>query len=264
MFRRLLTRQFSTQIDPKHLSKETFLKVVTNDTFVHIGFNKAPPNKPFKFVRETNLGYDLFAGHKIANLSVPHDAIVQKEDNITWNANHIIIHDIAPAEKYHRWHDPDWTRTILKGYHHHTINELMKKYDLPAAPLVDLISRHVWSLEDIWYPTYEICMGVVASNSYFLRYVRPSLQSEEMCLMAVSKLGDALQFATYQTHRVLLEAVKNDGHSLRWIQPSKQTEEICLAAVQRHGSALQFVANQTPEIREMAVLRDPDAIQYVK
>ncbi len=60
-------------------------------------------------------------------------------------------------------------------------------------------------------------------NSNVFQYVK--IQTNELCLIAVSKNGYLLQF------------VKN------------QTDEICLASVKQYGESLFFVENQTDMFR---------------
>jgi hypothetical protein len=72
-----------------------------------------------------------------------------------------------------------------------------------------------------------------------------------VCLEAVKKYGEALQFVKQQTEDICLAAVKKDGYALRYV--NEQTEAICLAAVKKDGYALKYVKEQTEAICISAV-----------
>jgi hypothetical protein len=46
-----------------------------------------------------------------------------------------------------------------------------------------------------------------------------------------------------QTEQICLEAVRRNGNALQFVK--NQTEQICLEAVEREGKTLQYVKNQT-------------------
>ena len=65
-----------------------------------------------------------------------------------------------------------------------------------------------------------------------------------------------------QTESLCLTAVTKDWTLLPYVR--LQTKAICLAAVQSHGLALAHARKQSPEMCQLAIAQCPEAIQYVK
>ena len=91
--------------------------------------------------------------------------------------------------------------------------------------------------------TEKICLEAVKKFGDLVDYVKN--QTEEICIEAV-KAGDALQYVKEQTEKICLEAVRCNGWDLQYVK--EQTDEICLEAVKNNGLVLEYVKNQTEEI----------------
>jgi pyruvate-formate lyase-activating enzyme len=57
-----------------------------------------------------------------------------------------------------------------------------------------------------------------------------------------------------QTAEVCLAAVQRNGDALQYVADSNQTAEVCLAAVQRNGDALQYVKRAAFEAAKIVLV----------
>lgn len=66
------------------------------------------------------------------------------------------------------------------------------------------------------------------------------VQTEAICLVAVSQYGIALRYVIDQTEVICLAAIKRNGFALQYVK--KQTQEMCLLALSLEPlGALKYV-----------------------
>jgi hypothetical protein len=125
-----------------------------------------------------------------------------------------------------------------------------------------LIERHCFfgDFAKIINQTEELCIIAVSKNPFVLWYVKN--QTEDICKIAVYRNYEMLEYVENQTEEICKSAVQVNGLTLRHVK--NQTDEICKLAVQNDGNALYYVKNQTPEICKIAVENNSDALYYVK
>lgn len=92
------------------------------------------------------------------------------------------------------------------------------------------------------------------------------IQTERICLMAVRRDGNLLQYVREQTDKIRKAAVKQNGFALRFCDI--QTPELCALAIEQKPSSIRYVKDQTRELCEQALgrshggalacIRDPD------
>ena len=107
--------------------------------------------------------------------------------------------------------------------------------------------------------TEELCLLAVYKKPYALKYV--AKQNERICLLEVSKIGGALEYVKEQTEEICKRAVQNDGFALQYV--AKQNEEICLLALQQFVGAILYVREKTDRIRQFLLGVNPDILQYI-
>lgn len=113
------------------------------------------------------------------------------------------------------------------------------------------------------FQTDEICKFLVGQSYIYDdydddcgRYVDDILDTEKnICELAVTQNGLALEYVKKQTKELCELAVKQNGLALQFVKDEFQTEEICILAVQQNGLALKFVKDQTEEICRLAILQ---------
>ena len=116
------------------------------------------------------------------------------------------------------------------------------------------------SLKEIVNQTPKICLKAIKRDSDELQYVKN--QTEQLCLEAVRQDGYALQYVKNQTEQLCLEAVKQNGYALKYVK--NQTEQICLEAVKQNSLALLCVENRTEQICLEAVRENSYMHEYVQ
>lgn len=108
----------------------------------------------------------------------------------------------------------------------------------------------------------EMHIIAVLHDSEALQYVMSSMQTPELCSIAVQQNGLALRFVCNRTPEICLEAVRQNRLALEYVY--NQTTEMCLVAIQQTGRALALVRNQTPDICLAAVRRSGTALEFVR
>jgi hypothetical protein len=149
-----------------------------------------------------------------------------------------------------------WNRNILMGDPVRFINSMIPKtYEkcleqVQRTGMLNFISPA--------FRTIELCQIAIKKDPLQLQYCqqyRKDLlpeaakvyglpiegQTEQSCIEAVKKEGDALVLVEQQTPAICLEAVKRIGTSLRFVEPDLKTYELCLEAVDRLAWALEYV-----------------------
>jgi len=102
-----------------------------------------------------------------------------------------------------------------------------------------LIEYYEWKEnEHINDLSYEEQLKEIHRNPSLLKFIKN--QTEDMCLLAVSRSCYVLGYV------------------------HNQTDEICMTAVEHNGIVLEDVENQTDEICYAAVLSNENAIQYIR
>ena len=87
--------------------------------------------------------------------------------------------------------------------------------------------------------TYAMCLDSVQADWGQLAFVREDLQTNDLCLCAITQNANALQYVTNQTPEICLKAIKKDGYALRFVE--KQTPELCWEAVKKNGWTIESV-----------------------
>jgi hypothetical protein len=111
------------------------------------------------------------------------------------------------------------------------------------------------------FQTDEICKFLVGQSYIYDdydggRYVDDVLDIEKnICELAVTKNGLALEYVKKQTKELCKLAVQQNGLALQFVNEEFQTDEIYILAVQQNGLALKFVKKQTEEISKLAILK---------
>lgn len=117
-------------------------------------------------------------------------------------------------------------------------------------------------------PTHKQTPTIVERAVYYqglyLKYVRPDLITNDICLLAVNQCGAALEFVPrhFQTQEVCEDALNNEGTALQYVY--EQNEHLCLLAIESDSSALEYVENQTYEMCLKAVRDDWRNLEVVK
>jgi hypothetical protein len=116
--------------------------------------------------------------------------------------------------------------------------------------------------------TPELCKIAVSKNGKALEYVPEELKTPEICKIAVSQNGMVLEHVPEElrTPEIYKIAVSNYGNALYYV-PKELPEylEICKLAVSHNGVALEWVPEKlrTPEICKIAVSQDGNALNFV-
>lgn len=125
--------------------------------------------------------------------------------------------------------------------------------------------RSIYNLSD--YIDYDICMRVIKSCGWGLKYVPEELKTGDMCSTAIKSCGMALGAVPKElkTEEMCLIAVTSYAPALEAVPKELKTEEMCLIAVKSRGTALQYVPVdfKTEEMCLIAVQKSIRAFEYV-
>jgi len=107
--------------------------------------------------------------------------------------------------------------------------------------------------------TPEVCWAALKQDPLAFIYTDPNALTEEMCLYAIEKLNNRVEYltipTTLQTTKVCLAAIKHHPHFLFNISPQKRTKEIILAALKQNGALINGLMK--------TITKDhPDAHEY--
>jgi hypothetical protein len=112
----------------------------------------------------------------------------------------------------------------------------------------------------------ELCKIAVSENGMALEYITHQ-NSKKFYELGLNNNGLALQFIPEElrTKELCEIAVNNYGSALEWIPEKFKTETICKIAVKNSGIALEFIPEElrTPEICKLAVTNDGFALEFV-
>jgi len=144
------------------------------------------------------------------------------------------------------------------------------------------------ALAQLHNQTKSSCWASLEAFGHTLKHVRE--QTAPLCLVAVSRDGDALQYVDVQEWEVVhtaieksplalrfvrdktagisLLAVRRDGWALQYVNRDAVSADdyaaIVLAAVENAGTALQFAKYQDQEIVDAAILNNKLARRYAR
>jgi hypothetical protein len=120
------------------------------------------------------------------------------------------------------------------------------------CPPDDPLTKHMKSVKT----EKDALIAAKRCGSACLRYVPRYLQTEAVCIAAVSQWGINIQYLPEgaKTEAICLAAVRQCGGALRYIEWWTQTHKVCLEAVMQDGKALQYVCPdlQTSEMCKIA------------
>ena len=150
--------------------------------------------------------------------------------------------------------------------------------------LLRAVHQNPWIVKFLPRIDAEMAMTAVRCHGETLKYIAPELQTEKMCIVAVSRLR-ALRYVAQQTDRVCMESVKNNPHSLRYVQnrrteiieeavnrnarvlmyldAEEQSEKVCLFAIRKCSWNFMYVRNKTPKLCKEAVALDPQNLEFI-
>lgn len=109
---------------------------------------------------------------------------------------------------------------------------------------------------DLFATIQGICMDEVMRDGMRLQHIEPENQTEEMCKIAVSKNGDALQYVANQTEELCKIAVLKDVKNLIYVK--KQTVELCKLALDIDCWAYGYIRYPTDELCIYAMRKNED------
>jgi hypothetical protein len=142
-----------------------------------------------------------------------------------------------------------------------------KKYNA-----LEYVKANKMTIEKYFY----ICDLAFRHNSLLLQYVPYDLRTFEICKLAVTYYGDALQYVSSgrmtlkEYSEICMIAVEKNGRPLQYIYDIRMTSieysEICKIAVENNGRALEYIPTnkKTFEICKLAVEKDSLALEFVK
>lgn len=163
-----------------------------------------------------------------------------------------------------------------------------EEYDLAVKEdkeaMLHAVEKNPWIVKFLPRIDAEMAMTAVRCHGETLKYIAPELQTEKMCIVAVSRLR-ALRYVAQQTDRVCMESVKNNPHSLRYVQnrrteiieeavnrnarvlmyldAEEQSEKVCLFAIRKCSWNFMYVRNKTPKLCKEAVALDPQNLEFI-
>ena len=117
--------------------------------------------------------------------------------------------------------------------------------------LIAVQSNRTCSLQYVKNQTYAICLKAIQTSGWSLKWVDKKILDYNLCLTAVKKNHNALQYVPpqFQTSEIIGLTVLGDenrtqGRLLKFIDPELRTYDLCLKAVSRDGYAIEFVPEE--------------------
>lgn len=227
------------------------------------------------FTTEEYLYEYLWFGEYVAEVKIPEDALVYKEDtriyggNIKYKANKIIITKFINMIDYF---------SVLS----------VKRKDI----VMKILETDGHMLRFIRNPSIEMMTVSVKSDGHAIDnikeyYIKQSyLQDtkeiiqldddmfEKLCKLAVKQSGCAIKYITQISMKDTIKqdlymiAVTSDGNAIQYILPlimnSPIMETICILAVKQNGLALYYIREQTLNICLTAVRQNGLALKYCR
>jgi hypothetical protein len=90
---------------------------------------------------------------------------------------------------------------------------------------------------------------LVRKNPFNLEKVPKEFQTEEMCISAINKTHETIQFVANFTNKICNTIISKNGMNLKFIPPEFRSEEICWKALRTSKyEALIFIPNQTHDM----------------
>lgn len=80
----------------------------------------------------------------------------------------------------------------------------------------------------------KLCIYAINKNSFSFSDVHKLYQTEEMCIIAVKKDYENLEYVTTQTREICLQAINNSYRAITYIWPKFQDREIKYLATQKY------------------------------
>jgi hypothetical protein len=191
-------------------------------------------------------------------VSIPADAeVVDCGNKLKFKANKVILSERVPIEE------------IIREYF--DVDKLCKLKPLAAAFMDPADPKCIEAVRNdptgnvfraLRRQTPEICLVAVSRNLNLLQYVR--VQTPEVCRAAVKQSAYALFWVREPTQELCTMAMENDANAIYYTPPQFKTPELCMSAVQRQPLLLRCIENQTFDLCMAAVSRDGYALQFVK
>lgn len=130
--------------------------------------------------------------------------------------------------------------------------------------LVEQIHANPALIAYIKNQTPELAIVSVLQSGLLLKYIHPSCQTREVCLIGLEENGLSLEFVNNPIPEYYMIAVRSNGWALKFVPEEARTNELCLEAVKDNGLALEYVINQTQDICTQALKEDGIALEFVK
>lgn len=160
--------------------------------------------------------------------------------------------------------------------------DLQNKYD--KHQLFRAIECNAWIIKFLPRIDRELAFAAVSKIGRTIKYVDASLQTEELCSLAVMEDG-ALRYVKNQTEKICMESIRHhvmtlrlvrnktrniillalddNPAMLRYVDEEDQTEEICTQAIEDLPVTFVYVKRKTPFLCELAVDKLPLNLEHV-
>jgi len=118
--------------------------------------------------------------------------------------------------------------------------------DLPDWEEYDFCNDAVkYDFDNVKYiKNYDACIKYISKNYFVLGMLL--YQSNDVCMFAIKKNGNNIQYVNICDNTLNEAAVKQNGLSLKYIK--NQTEDICIHAITQNILAIQYVKHITNKI----------------
>ena len=145
------------------------------------------------------------------------------------------------------------------------ITEIKEFDDIDDVFWIDILPKNAEVLKYIKNQTEELCILAVKKLGCAFKYVNEQFRTEDMCILAIKHNGWTFEYMKeYQTERICRLAVQRNNKALEYVNEEFKTNELCVLAVNQRGLSLEFIDNQTLELCALAVKQNGHALCYVQ
>lgn len=117
----------------------------------------------------------------------------------------------------------------------------------PTDKLIDeAIKVNPLCLQYAKNPSYEICLNCVSRNYSSLEFVPLIHKTEELCLIALNRYGEAIKYIDNPTEEFCMIALTKCLSNLQYIK--NPSEKICLMVVRTKPMYLQYIQNPSEKV----------------
>ena len=147
---------------------------------------------------------------------------------------------------------PDDAQVYVENHHKFKADRLVLGEPVPIAEL------------SVWQDP-EHARRACQLSGLALRYIPAAVQTDEMCVAAVTECGHALRYVAQLTLAIVLAAVRRHGEALQWVEhlPQFHLEEVWLAALQQNPCAIYYIASPTEAMCLAVVTCHLNGLMYI-